>query len=121
MNRLASTSAEALDPDNSNNEVAGVVNVANDDDLPEQIKLYQNFPNPFGKRTHISFELSTPKHVKLVVYDMLGREVLRLYDQMAASGEHSVSLDANALASGIYVYKFEAGSYAETRQMVVIR
>ncbi len=93
-----------------------------DDTVPESFTLEQNYPNPFNPETTIRFALPKPEAVRLTVYDLLGREVATLIDgQMLSAGTHAVSFEANGLASGLYLYRIEAGSFLQTRQMTLLK
>jgi len=70
--------------------------------------IYNNFPNPFNSTTKIVYELIAYHKVKLTVYDILGREVKVLVDEAQEKGIHEVSLDANNLASGVYLLRLDA-------------
>lgn len=89
--------------------------------LPLQFALEQNFPNPFNPLTVIRYSSSVPGHVILAVFDVLGREVARLVDEIEAAGPHQASFDAGRLSSGIYFYRLVSGSQIATRKMVVMR
>ncbi len=91
------------------------------DAVPSQFALQQNYPNPFNPVTTIQYALEQDVEVSLVVYDMLGREVDRLVDGLQNAGTHNVSFDARTLSSGMYVYRLVAGSYAQTRQMLLVK
>jgi hypothetical protein len=84
-------------------------------------RLMQNYPNPFNPRTTIRFEVPRREHVKLKVYDLLGREVAALVDEMKSAGHHEVTFDASKVASGIYFYKLTAGEFGGTRRMAVVK
>ena len=94
-----------------------------DDTVPGTYALDQNYPNPFNPATSINFTLANTEQVTLRVYDILGREVATLIDgQPMTSGRHSVSFDASQLASGVYLYRLEAGTaFAQTRQMLLLK
>ena len=77
-------------------------------EVPGEFKLAQNFPNPFNPETTISFQLPVASTVKLVLYDVLGREVVRLVDESRAAGAYSVRFSAKDLASGSYYYHISA-------------
>ena len=98
--------------------------VAIDDEfgVPQKFALEQNYPNPFNPSTNIRFALPKSSAVTLVIYDMLGRKVATLIDgtQMKAAN-HTVRFDAAALASGMYIYRLEAGSFVSTRKMMLIK
>jgi len=89
--------------------------------VPEQFFLSQNFPNPFNPSTNINFELTHTAEVTLKVYDILGREVATLVNERLTAGAKTVSFDASALSSGIYIYRLVAGSFVQTRKMTLIK
>jgi hypothetical protein len=75
---------------------------------PEKFELFQNYPNPFNPATTISYQLSSPGRVRLVVYNLLGQEVARLVDAEREAGFHQQLWDASSLASGLYIYRVVA-------------
>lgn len=83
--------------------------------------LSQNYPNPFNPITLIQFTLSEPENVRLVVYDVMGREVTRLVDAPMEAGEHKVRFDGTGLSSGIYIYRIQAGDFVQSRRMTFIK
>ena len=82
--------------------------------------LEQNKPNPFRQRTIISFTTPGQEHVKLEVFDSLGRRVHTLVDDVKNPGKHRVELDGNMLMPGLYSYRMTAGSYSRIRQMILL-
>jgi hypothetical protein len=100
-------------------DIGSVGNEASDQ--PFRFELDQNAPNPFNPGTRITYRLSAPQYVRLVVYDMLGREVATLEDGQRTAGEHAVSWEAGAMPSGIYLYRLQAGAQSWTRQMVLLK
>jgi len=93
----------------------------NSEALPARYALRQNYPNPFNPATLISFELGKAGISKLTVYDLLGRRVATLVNQHLAAGEHQILFDASRLASGIYFYRLESGTYISSRKMVLLK
>jgi hypothetical protein len=89
--------------------------------LPEGYALDQNYPNPFNGATTIRYELGGASPVRLQVYDVLGRRVATLVDEVQPAGPYTVRLDANGLASGTYFYRIETAVGQEVRRMTVIR
>jgi len=87
-----------------------IVSVDEPQNLPETPHLLQNYPNPFNPTTKISFSIPNSTHVKLIVYDLLGREIQTLVDEIKTAGAYFVPFDAANLASGIYFYKLQVGS-----------
>ena len=98
-----------------------VASAADEVALPGQYVLEQNYPNPFNPTTSISYQLSAHSFVTLKVYDVLGREISTLVNQMCAPGSHTVRWDASTLSSGVYFYKLEAGDFTQTRKMILQR
>ena len=102
----------------------------NDEDtaaeVPSVFTLSQNTPNPFNPSTAIAFTLSRSERVHLTVYDALGRTVAVLAAGNFSAGSHSVRWDGrdtqgNAVSSGVYLYRLEAGGKTETRKMLLAR
>ena len=90
-------------------------------DVPVQYRLFQNYPNPFNPATAITYELPTASPVRLVVYDLFGREVATLVDATQAAGRYEVAFDGARLASGLYVYRIEAGAFRQMRRMMLVK
>lgn len=93
---------------------------------PQRFALSQNHPNPFNPATTVSFSLSERGHASLVIYDVAGRLVRVLADNVMEAGPHEVTWDGRdhegrAIASGVYFYRLETGVYTETRKMVLLR
>jgi hypothetical protein len=97
--------------------------VATDDvsEVPEQVMLQQNFPNPFNPTTTIRYSLPQSGPVTLAVYDLLGRQVTTLVDGVQPAGAHTVTLDAGQWASGLYFYTLQANGQRQTRRMVLVK
>jgi M6 family metalloprotease-like protein len=81
----------------------------------------QNFPNPFNPSTRISFGIPQDAPVRLVVYDLVGREVATLVDEFKVAGRYNVSFDASKLSSGMYIYKIQAGKFSTVKKMQVVK
>ena len=88
---------------------------------PQLYQLLQNHPNPFNPRTTIEFSLPTSERVLLRVFDLRGRQVDLLADGVFAAGRHEVVWAPQGIASGVYYYKLQAGSYEETRRMTLMK
>ncbi len=88
---------------------------------PKDFALAQNYPNPFNPSTVIDYQLPVNSHVTLKLYDLLGQEIKTLVDEMQDAGYKSVALNAHELASGMYYYRLVAGSFSETRKMLLVR
>ena len=94
-------------------------------EVPETFLLAQNYPNPFNPTTHIRFALPEAGHVRLTVYDLLGREVAVLLNERRTAGYYEVAWEARgrageALSSGVYVYVITAGGERRIRRMVLL-
>jgi hypothetical protein len=89
--------------------------------LPTKFSLGQNYPNPFNATTTISFDLTKSGHISLRVFDLLGREVEALKDDMMEAGSHRVTFDGSHLASGIYFARLEAGKFSQTKKLIVLK
>ena len=90
--------------------------------IPERYTLHQNYPNPFNPSTKIRFEIpGSPEIVKLAVYDISGKEVARLVNEELPAGVYEYDFDGGNLSSGMYFYRLEAGSFVETRKMVLVK
>lgn len=89
--------------------------------LPAISKLFNNYPNPFNNETTITFELSSPSDVRIVVSDILGRDILLLTNGRFDAGRHVVRFRPRSFASGVYFYRLEVGTNAQTRKMVLLK
>ncbi len=87
---------------------------------PALFRLYQNYPNPFNPSTTISYLLPIQSHVTLKVFDVLGREVATLVNEERHPGAHTVRWDANGIASGVYFFRLQAGSFADVRNVLLL-
>jgi photosystem II stability/assembly factor-like uncharacterized protein len=100
----------------------GATSVDDAGSIPGGYSLSQNYPNPFNATTVMSYELGVKSEVRLVVYDVLGREVERLVDEVAQPGRNTATWDAGTNASGVYFCRMEAGGrIVQTRKLVVLR
>jgi hypothetical protein len=88
---------------------------------PLEFKLHQNYPNPFNPATQIEFSLPIRQRVTLKIFDVMGRQVRVLLDEMREAGSHSIAFDATTLASGIYFYQLRAGDHVAKHKMLLIR
>jgi hypothetical protein len=89
--------------------------------LPLEFTLEQNYPNPFNPGTVIAWQLPSESTVRLAVYDLLGRQVAVLVDDVRPAGRYTVNFDASALGSGVYVYRLEAAGFVQTRKMTLVK
>ena len=89
--------------------------------IPAKFSLYQNYPNPFNPQTKIKFIISKQSFAKLIIYDILGREVATLVNEELKPGTYSFDWDGSNYASGIYFYQLAAGDYVQTKKMVLLK
>ncbi|UCC79127.1 MAG: T9SS type A sorting domain-containing protein [Candidatus Zixiibacteriota bacterium] len=96
------------------------------DPLPARFALAQNYPNPFNAGTIINYTVPLKSHIKIEVYDLLGRKVNTLIDKSQLAGEYQIRWDGRdsqgqALSTGIYFYRLRADNFAETRKMILMK
>jgi hypothetical protein len=89
--------------------------------LPKSYALSQNRPNPFNPVTEISFDLPTATDVSLEIYNITGQKVTTLVQGVLQAGHHSYLWDGSGVASGIYLYRLQAGEFTATRKMVLMK
>jgi hypothetical protein len=105
-------------------KLIGIGNSGNS--VPTKFELYQNYPNPFNPVTRIKYDIPPSKGArgvltKLIIYDILGREIETLVDQTQKPGSYEVTWDGSRYASGVYFYKLVTDEYVESRKMVLIK
>ena len=89
--------------------------------IPLTYNLSQNYPNPFNPSTNIEFRIANLELVTLKIFDVLGREVSTIVNEVRAPGSYNVHWDASSLSSGVYFYKLEAGSFVQTRKLLLLK
>ncbi|MBK7377705.1 MAG: T9SS type A sorting domain-containing protein [Ignavibacteriales bacterium] len=89
--------------------------------LPVQYEAFQNYPNPFNPVTQIKYSIPERSEVTLKVYNVLGKEVATLVNEEKEPGYYTVDFDGSNLASGMYIYRITAGSFIETRKMILMK
>ena len=99
----------------------GPVRIAGNSEVPLSFSLEQNYPNPFNPVTHLGFGISKLGFVSLKIYDVLGKEVKTLVNEIKPAGYYDVVFDASGLGSGIYFYKLEAGNFTQTKNMLLVK
>jgi len=90
-------------------------------EIPDNYMLYQNYPNPFNPITNIRFDIPRSSHVKLIIYDALGREVATLVNEKLRAGSYEVDWNGSGYPSGVYFYKLESNEFIFVRKMVMIK
>ncbi len=94
---------------------------ADDLNMPHEFALYQNYPNPFNPETRIRFELPYQSYVTLKIYDVLGSEAAEIVNEELPAGKYETIFNAAELASGVYLYQFQAGSFTYARKLIVLK
>ncbi len=108
-------------------EVTSVQTFDNDSqELPKTFELFQNYPNPFNAETIIRYQLPESSHVSLKIFNLLGQEIKTLLDKKQQTGEYQIrwnGLDylGNQASSGIYIMNFVAGSFVESRKILLLK
>ncbi len=92
-----------------------------DADIPSEFALGQNYPNPFNPATNIAFQVPENSRVTLEVYDVTGRRITTLVDDQLDAGYHEVTFDGTRLASGVYLYRMQAGDFVQTRKFMLVK
>jgi hypothetical protein len=90
-------------------------------DAPSEFALSQNYPNPFNPTTRIAYEVRDAGYVSLAVYDLLGREVAMLVNEMKAAGRYHAEWNATALPSGMYIYRMKTGTFTGQKRMLLVK
>jgi hypothetical protein len=96
----------------------GIIGGANS---PKKFSVEQNYPNPFNPATTIAFHVPSSSVVSVKVFDVLGREVATLLNEEKSAGDYSVQFDASKLSSGVYIYRLQAGSFTDSKKMVLMK
>jgi len=89
--------------------------------VPDRFALSQNYPNPFNPLTTIYYSIPSASPVVLKVFNLLGQEIVTLVNTVQSSGTYAVTFNASALASGVYFYQLQAGSFVSTKKMLLVR
>jgi hypothetical protein len=89
--------------------------------IPASYSLSQNYPNPFNPTTNIKYSITQQAQVSLKIFDVLGREVQTLVNQNQKAGSYAVNFNASRLASGVYIYRLEAGDFVKSMKMMLIK
>ena len=101
-------------------EYSGVTSVEYEN-KPIDYSLYQNSPNPFNPSTSIKYQVASIEKVSLRVYDILGSKIATLVNEIKSPGKYEAIFDASELSSGIYFYRIKAGSFIDTKKMILIK
>jgi hypothetical protein len=109
-------------PRKNDDFVDWVTDVEYDNVVPSEFSLLQNYPNPFNPSTRIEFSLPNEANVTLKIFNMLGEEVQTLVNnELNSAGKHTATFNAGNLATGIYIYRLQAGNYSDVKKMILLR
>jgi len=89
--------------------------------VPHVYSLSQNYPNPFNPSTVINFSLEKPSNVTLSIYNVLGQKVASVVNSFMQAGSYTYQFDASKLASGVYIYRIEAGTFVSAKKMILMK
>jgi len=89
--------------------------------IPKEYSLYQNYPNPFNPVTTIKYDLPKDGLVSLEIFDILGRKITTLVEEYRTAGSYEQVFNASSLASGVYVYKLQAGDFISSKKMILLK
>jgi hypothetical protein len=101
-----------------NNQIIGI-NI--DNEIPYQYNLSQNYPNPFNPKTSINFEIPQKENVKIIVYDILGREISTIINEVINAGRYKIEWNAEQYSSGVYFCKMSTANYEKTIKIVLLK
>lgn len=97
------------------------VSIEGEEGIPRNYELEDNYPNPFNPTTQINYALPEAEHVTLEVFDITGRLVTTLVNESQTAGYHQINFNADNLASGVYIYRLQAGNFIQTKQMTLVK
>lgn len=124
----ANTREEGLDEENPGSrtyeysyEYGVVSQVAEDVDYPQEFELGRAYPNPFNPATGIQYKLPEEAEVQLTVYDVTGRQIATLVDEIQPAGEYQITFEAADLASGTYIYRITANEWSDSEKMILVK
>ena len=89
--------------------------------LPDKFYLHQNYPNPFNYCSNITFEIKKFGYAKIMVYDVLGREIRTLVNESLKPGTYEITFDGSEFPSGVYFYRLTTGEFSETKKMLMVK
>jgi hypothetical protein len=95
--------------------------VENANSLPTEFSLVQNYPNPFNPSTNLEFGIPNLEFVSLKIYDIAGKEIMTLINEMKPAGRYQIKFDGRNLGSGVYFYKLTAGGFSAVKRMFLIK
>ena len=98
-----------------------VTGIEDDFSIPIEFNLYQNYPNPFNPLTKIGYSVPQSSKVAIKVFDVLGNEIETLVNEEKSTGTYELTWNAEQLPTGVYFYQLKAGTYVETKKMILLK
>jgi Ca-activated chloride channel family protein len=89
--------------------------------LPTNVVLHSNYPNPFNPATTIRYDIPSKQHVTLIIHDVTGKEIIRLVDEQKESGTYLELFNAHSLTSGVYFYTLRTEGFVQTKKMIIVK
>ena len=105
----------------SNEASLTLVGIQEEEQLPTHYSISQNYPNPFNPTTKINFALPKTALIKIIIYDLLGREIRTLINKKLEAGYHEINFDAYNLPGGIYFYRIQSGYFIHAKKMILLK
>jgi hypothetical protein len=113
---------DTLESNYSNEASLDFTGITEDEEgIPTNYSLSQNYPNPFNPSTKIKFALPHTALTRLIIYDVLGREVKTLVSKELGAGYYEINFDATNLRSGVYFYRIQAGNFIQTKKLLLVK
>ena len=119
--KLASSDGSIVDKWSNWGEEFDDYSLSSEAGTPSEFALHPVYPNPFNSVTTLSYDLPKDDNVLLLVYDVMGREVVRLMDEYKSAGTYEITFDASNLVSGVYFVRLVAGDFTETQKIVLMK
>lgn len=95
--------------------------IINESQIPQSYELSQNYPNPFNPSTKIKYQLPKEGKVKIIIYNVLGKEVFTLVNSVQQAGRYEINFNAADLSSGVYFYRLESGNFTDLKRMILLK
>jgi hypothetical protein len=111
----------SLESSYSNEASNNTTGINEEEGIPKEYSLSQNYPNPFNPTTNIKFALPKPGLTKLIIYDLIGREIEVPINKELEAGYHQINIDATDLPTGVYFYRIQSGDFIQTKKMILIK
>jgi hypothetical protein len=102
-------------------EYVGPVGIDDYTSVAKTFVLFQNYPNPFNPSTKIKYSVPQSEIVQIKVYDILGKEIATLVNEEKPMGNYKIDFDGNNLSTGVYFYSMQAGSFTDTKKLILIK